>query len=148
MIHGLRNSLTVAPMPTASTAQIQGNTESFEPFSSNLFTRRVLSGEFVVINRHLVTDLIKQNLWNQDMRDSLISSNGSVQNIPNISERLKEIYKTAWEVKQRGILEMAADRGIYIDQSQSLNIHLADPSYSKVTSLHFASWKLGLKTGM
>jgi len=137
MVFGLRNSLTVAPMPTASTAQIQGNTESIEPFSSNLFTRRVLSGEFVVINRHLVRSLMKENLWNEDMRTSLISSNGSIADIPSIPIKLKQTFKTVWEVKQKRILEMAAARGVYIDQSQSMNVHISDPSFSKITSLHF-----------
>lgn len=148
MIHGLRNSLTIAPMPTASTAQIQGNTESIEPFSSNLFTRRVLSGEFVVINRHLVKALAKESLWNEEMRTTLIASNGSVQGIDSIPETIKEVFKTVWEVKQKRILEMAAARGVYIDQSQSMNVHIPDPTFSKITSLHFTAWKLGLKTGM
>jgi ribonucleoside-diphosphate reductase alpha chain len=146
--HGVRNSLLVAPMPTASTSQILGNNECFEPYTSNIYSRRVLSGEFVVVNKHLLKDLIKLNLWNETMKNKLISANGSVQNIPEIPQNIKDLYKTVWEIKQKTILEMAADRGAYICQSQSLNIHIQDVNFGKLTSMHFHAWKLGLKTGM
>lgn len=146
--HGLRNSLLIAPMPTASTAQILGNNESFEPYTSNIYSRRVLSGEFQVVNHHLLRDLVDLGLWDEDMKNALIEHNGSVQDIPRIPNDLKAIYKTVWEIKQRRVLEMAADRGAFIDQSQSLNIHIAEPTYDKLTSMHFHAWKLGLKTGM
>merc|ERR1719453_1361163 len=146
--HGLRNSLLVAPMPTASTAQILGNNESFEPYTQNLYVRRVLSGEFVTVNRHLLQDLIKRNLWCDDLRQKLIAHNGSVQNIDGIPSDLKELYKTVWEIKQRSVLDMAADRGAYIDQSQSLNIHMIDATTAKLSSMHFHGWQRGLKTGM
>merc|ERR1712063_237740 len=146
--HGLRNSLLVAPMPTASTAQILGNNESFEPYTQNLYVRRVLSGEFVQVNRHLLEDLIAKGLWDEDMRVQLIAHNGSVQYIDRIPAHLKELYKTVWEIKQRAVLDMAGDRGAYIDQSQSLNIHMVDASTAKLSSMHFHAWQLGLKTGM
>jgi ribonucleoside-diphosphate reductase alpha chain len=146
--HGVRNSLLVAPMPTASTSQILGNNECFEPYTSNIYARRVLSGEFAIVNKHLLKDLIKLNLWNETMKNKLISANGSVQSIPEIPQNLKELYKTVWEIKQKTILEMAADRGAYICQSQSLNIHIQDVNFGKLTSMHFHAWKLGLKTGM
>merc|ERR1711988_1552365 len=146
--HGLRNSLLVAPMPTASTAQILGNNEAFEPYTQNLYVRRVLSGEFVQVNRHLLIDLIERNLWSEDIRTKLIAYNGSVQNIEEIPPDLKELYKTVWEIKQRCVLDMAAERGIYIDQSQSTNIHMIDATVAKLSSMHFHGWKLGLKTGM
>merc|ERR1712217_535907 len=145
--HGLRNSLLVAPMPTASTAQILGNNESFEPYTQNLYVRRTLSGEFVQVNRHLLQDLIKRGLWNDDMRTQLIAHNGSVQQLA-LPADLKELYKTVWEVKQRIILDMAADRGAYIDQSQSLNIHMVDATQAKLSSMHFHGWQIGLKTGL
>merc|ERR1712113_645305 len=145
--HGLRNSLLVAPMPTASTAQILGNNESFEPYTQNLYVRRVLSGEFVQVNRHLLRDLIQRNLWNDDMRSQLIAHNGSVQYL-DLPSDLKELYKTVWEIKQRTVLDMAAARGKYIDQSQSLNIHMVDATTAKLSSMHFHGWGLGLKTGM
>merc|ERR1719343_1045132 len=145
--HGLRNSLLVAPMPTASTAQILGNNESFEPYTQNLYVRRVLSGEFVQVNRHLLKDLIDRKLWTDDMRIQLIANNGSVQNL-DIPADLRSLYKTVWEIKQRHILDMAADRGAYIDQSQSLNIHMVDATTAKLSSMHFHAWGLGLKTGM
>merc|ERR1712038_1811826 len=145
--HGLRNSLLVAPMPTASTAQILGNNESFEPYTQNLYVRRVLSGEFVQVNRHLLHDLVKRKLWSEDMRMQLIAHNGSVQNL-DLPADLKDLYKTVWEVKQRIVLDMAADRGAYIDQSQSLNIHMVDATQAKLSSMHFHGWQLGLKTGM
>jgi len=145
--HGLRNSLLVAPMPTASTAQILGNNESFEPYTQNLYVRRVLSGEFVSVNRHLLKDLIARKLWNDDLRMQLVAHNGSVQHL-NLPVDVKELYKTVWEIKQRIILDMAADRGAYIDQSQSLNIHMVDATTAKLSSMHFHGWQLGLKTGM
>jgi len=145
--HGLRNSLLVAPMPTASTAQILGNNESFEPYTQNLYVRRVLSGEFVQVNRHLLRDLVKRKLWTEDMRMQLIAHNGSVQNL-DLPADLRELYKTVWEIKQRIVLDMAADRGAYIDQSQSLNIHMVDATTAKLSSMHFHGWQLGLKTGM
>lgn len=146
--NGVRNSLLVAPMPTASTSQILGNNECFEPYTSNIYTRRVLSGEFIVINKHLLKDLIKMNLWSEDMKNQLIGANGSVQEIPGIPDDIKELYKTVWEISQKTIVEMAAERGPYICQSQSLNIHMLNPNFGKLTSMHFTAWKLGLKTGM
>lgn len=146
--HGVRNSLLVAPMPTASTSQILGNNECFEPYTSNIYTRRVLSGEFVVVNKHLLKDLIELGLWNDKMKNKLIENNGSVQAIAEIPQNLKDLYKTVWEIKQKSILEMAADRGAYICQSQSLNVHMQDANFGKLTSMHFYAWKLGLKTGM
>merc|ERR1712216_1027709 len=145
--HGLRNSLLIAPMPTASTAQILGNNESFEPYTQNLYVRRVLSGEFVQVNRHLLRDLIDKELWNEELKMQLIAHNGSVQHI-DVPADVKELYKTVWEIKQRIVLDMAADRGAYIDQSQSLNIHMIDASTAKLSSMHFHGWNLGLKTGM
>ncbi|HLD81096.1 MAG TPA: ribonucleoside-diphosphate reductase subunit alpha [archaeon] len=146
--HGLRNSLLVAPMPTASTSQILGNNECFEPFTSNLYVRRTLSGEFIVANKYLIQDLIKLGLWNQDMKQKLLAENGSVQRIPEIPQDVRELYKTAWELSQKTLLDMAADRGAFIDQSQSLNIFMENPNFAKVTSMHFYGWKKGLKTGM
>jgi len=148
MEHGVRNSLLLAPMPTASTAQILGNNECFEPYTSNIYTRRVLSGEFIIVNKHLLKDLVKEGLWNKDMRTKLMISNGSVQNIPEIPGNLKELYKTAWEISQKSILDLAADRGAYICQSQSLNIFMENANFGKLTSMHFYGWKKGLKTGM
>merc|ERR1711966_37366 len=145
--HGMHNSLLVAPMPTASTAQILGNNESFEPYTQNLYVRRVLSGEFVQVNRHLLKDLIERGLWTDEMRQQLIAHNGSVQAL-DVPAEIKELYKTVWEIKQRIVLDMAADRGAYIDQSQSLNIHMVDATTSKLSSMHFHGWQLGLKTGM
>ena len=145
---GVRNSLLVAPMPTASTSQILGNNECFEPYTSNIYTRRVLSGEFVIVNKHLLRDLVERNLWNDGMKNKLIAANGSVQNIKEIPQDLKDLYKTVWEIKQKSLIDMAADRGAYIDQSQSFNVHIQDPNFGKLTSMHFYSWKKGLKTGM
>merc|ERR1711988_771263 len=145
--HGLRNSLLVAPMPTASTAQILGNNESFEPYTQNLYVRRTLSGEFVQVNRHQLKDLISRGLLTEDLRLQLIAHNGSVQQLALPSD-IKELYKTVWEIKQRVVLDMAADRGAYIDQSQSLNIHMVDCTTAKLSSMHFHGWSLGLKTGM
>ncbi|CAJ1458351.1 unnamed protein product [Effrenium voratum] len=151
---GLRNSLLVAPMPTASTAQILGNNESFEPYTQNLYVRRVLSGEFVQVNRHLLRDLIQRGLWSEEperaeseLRVQLIRHNGSVQAL-DIPDDLKELYKTVWEIKQRVVVDMAADRGAFIDQSQSLNIHMVDANTAKLSSMHFHGWQRGLKTGM
>ena len=145
--HGVRNSLLVAPMPTASTSQILGNNECFEPYTSNIYTRRVLSGEFVVVNQHLLSDLTAMGLWNPALKNHMVAANGSVQGLP-IPDDLKKIYKTVWEVKQRTLVDMAADRGAYIDQSQSFNVHMSDANFGKLTSLHFHAWKKGLKTGM
>jgi ribonucleoside-diphosphate reductase alpha chain len=146
--HGVRNSLLVAPMPTASTSQILGNNECFEPYTSNIYTRRVLSGEFIIINKHLLKDLVQLGLWNNDMKNRIIGANGSVQNIDEIPAELKELYKTVWEIKQRNLIDMAADRGAYICQSQSLNLFVDNPTSAKLTSMHFYAWKKGLKTGM
>ncbi|MEX1202226.1 MAG: ribonucleoside-diphosphate reductase subunit alpha [Ferruginibacter sp.] len=146
--HGVRNSLLVAPMPTASTSQILGNNECFEPYTSNIYVRRVLSGEFVVVNKHLLKDLVELNLWNDDMKSRIISHNGSVQKIDNIPQEIKEVYKTVWEIKQRALIDMAADRGAFICQSQSLNLFVDAPTTSKLTSMHFYGWRKGLKTGM
>ncbi len=146
--YGVRNSLLVAPMPTASTSQILGNNECFEPYTSNIYTRRVLSGEFVVVNKHLLKDLIQLGLWNERMKNKLIEANGSVQQIPEIPQHIKDIYKTVWEIKQKALIDMSADRGAYICQSQSFNVHMPDPNFGKLTSMHFYAWKKGLKTGM
>jgi ribonucleoside-diphosphate reductase alpha chain len=146
--HGVRNSLLVAPMPTASTSQILGNNECFEPYTTNIYTRRTLSGEFIVVNKHLMKDLIKLGLWDDNMKNRLIEANGSVQNIPQIPQNIKDIYRTVWEISQKSVLEMAADRGAYICQSQSLNVHIQDPNFGKLTSMHFYAWEKGLKTGM
>lgn len=146
--YGVRNSLLVAPMPTASTSQILGNNECFEPYTSNIYTRRTLSGEFVVVNKHLMRDLIDHGLWNDNMKNKLIAAKGSVQTIPEIPQKIKDLYKTVWEISQKAIIDMSADRGAYICQSQSLNIHIQDPNFGKMTSMHFYAWKKGLKTGM
>jgi ribonucleoside-diphosphate reductase alpha chain len=146
--NGVRNSLLVAPMPTASTSQILGNNECFEPYTSNIYTRRTLSGEFIIANKHLMKDLIELGLWNENMRQKLIATNGSVQAIPEVPQNIKDIYRTVWEISQKAIIDMSADRGAYICQSQSLNIHLKDPNFGKLTSMHFYAWKKGLKTGM
>ncbi|XP_033351318.1 ribonucleoside-diphosphate reductase large subunit [Bombus vosnesenskii] len=146
--HGVRNSLLIAPMPTASTAQILGNNESIEPYTSNIYARRVLSGEFQVVNPHLLRDLTERDLWDEDMKNEIIANNGSVQNIERIPNDLKMLYKTVWEIPQKVILKMAADRGAFIDQSQSMNVHMAKPTAEKLTSMHFYGWKMGLKTGM
>jgi ribonucleoside-diphosphate reductase alpha chain len=146
--HGVRNSLLLAPMPTASTAQILGNNECFEPYTSNIYTRRVLSGEFIIVNKHLLKDLVKEGLWNMEMRQKIMAANGSVQNIPEIPARLKELYKTAWEISQKAIIDQAADRGAFICQSQSLNIFMEQANFGKLTSMHFYGWEKGLKTGM
>ncbi|HET6245928.1 MAG: ribonucleoside-diphosphate reductase subunit alpha [Bacteroidetes bacterium] len=145
---GVRNSLLLAPMPTASTSQILGNNECFEPYTSNIYSRRVLSGEFVVVNKHLLKDLVKLGLWNDGLKNKIIASNGSVQDIPEIPENIKELYKTVWEIKQKAIIDMAADRGAFICQSQSLNLFIQNANFAKLTSMHFYAWKKGLKTGM
>ncbi|HUM52424.1 MAG TPA: ribonucleoside-diphosphate reductase subunit alpha, partial [Chitinophagales bacterium] len=146
MEHGVRNSLLVAPMPTASTSQILGNNECFEPYTSNIYTRRVLSGQFMVVNKHLLKDLIELGLWSDEMKNAIVANNGSIQAIEGIPDDVKELYKTAWEIKQKSIIEMAADRGAFIDQSQSLNIFMESPNYQKLNSAHFYAWDKGLKT--
>lgn len=146
--HGIRNSLLLAPMPTASTAQILGNNEAFEPYTSNIYNRRVLSGEFQVVNHHLIKDLTERDLWDDDMRNHIIFLNGSIQAIEAIPKEIRDLYKTVWEISVKTQMNMAADRGAFIDQSQSFNIHVAEPNYGKLTSIHFYGWKLGLKTGM
>jgi ribonucleoside-diphosphate reductase alpha chain len=146
--NGMRNSLLLAPMPTASTSQILGNNECFEAFTSNLYVRRTLSGEFVVTNKHLIKDLINLGLWSLEMKDEILRHKGSIQAIAGIPDHIKELYKTTWEIKQKNVIDMAADRGAYIDQSQSMNIHMIDANPAKVTSMHFYGWKKGLKTGM
>ncbi|WP_310379320.1 ribonucleoside-diphosphate reductase subunit alpha [Flavobacterium sp.] len=148
MKNGVRNSLLVAPMPTASTSQILGNNEAFEPYTSNIYTRRVLSGEFIVVNKHLLHDLVKQGLWNEDLKQEIMRHNGSVQNIDAIPQDLKELYKTVWEMSMKDIIDMSRQRGYFIDQSQSLNLFMQDANYSKLTSMHFYAWQSGLKTGM
>jgi ribonucleoside-diphosphate reductase subunit M1 len=146
--HGVRNSLVTGPMPTASTSQILGYNECFEPIMSNIFTRRVISGEFQVVNQYLVKDLIQLGLWDDQMRNLIVSENGSIQNIDAIPEDIRAVYKTVWEISQRVIIDQAADRGRFVDQSQSMNIFMASPTPAKLTSMHFYGWKLGLKTGM
>ena len=146
--HGMRNSLLLAPMPTASTAQILGNNECFEPYTSNIYTRRTLSGEFIIVNKHLLRDLTKLGLWDDDMKNRIISANGSIQNINEIPDNLKALYRTAWEIPQRALIDMSADRGAYICQSQSLNVFMENVNTAKLTSMHFYAWKKGLKTGM
>ena len=148
MEHGVRNSLLVAPMPTASTSQILGNNEAFEPYTSNIYTRRVLSGEFIVVNKHLLHDLVNLGLWNDNLKQEIMRHNGSVQNIDIIPQDLKELYKTVWELSMKDIIDMSRQRGYFIDQSQSLNLFMQDANYSKLTSMHFYAWKSGLKTGM
>jgi ribonucleoside-diphosphate reductase alpha chain len=146
--YGVRNSLLVAPMPTASTSQIFGNNECFEPYTSNIYTRRVLSGEFIIVNKHLLKDLVSLGLWNNSMKNRIIAANGSIQQTDEIPADIKELYKTVWEIKQRNIIDMAADRGAFICQSQSLNLFVDNPTTSKLSSMHFYAWKKGLKTGM
>ncbi|MBA0607210.1 hypothetical protein Godav_019550 [Gossypium davidsonii] len=146
--NGVRNSLLLAPMPTASTSQILGNNECFEPYTSNIYSRRVLSGEFVVVNKHLLHDLTEMGLWSPVIKNNIIHEDGSVQNIPEVPHELKAIYRTVWEIKQKTLVDMAVDRGCFIDQSQSLNIHMDQPNFGKLTSLHFYAWSKGLKTGM
>jgi ribonucleoside-diphosphate reductase alpha chain len=146
--NGVRNSLLVAPMPTASTSQILGNNEAFEPYTSNIYTRRVLSGEFIVVNKHLLEDLVELGLWNNAMKEDIMRANGSIQHIDEIPQHLKDLYKTVWEMSMKDIIDMSRQRGYFIDQSQSLNLFMQDANYSKLTSMHFYAWKSGLKTGM
>ncbi|MBS9461092.1 ribonucleoside-diphosphate reductase subunit alpha [Flagellimonas sp. 389] len=146
--HGIRNSLLVAPMPTASTSQILGNNECFEPYTSNIYTRRVLSGEFIVVNKHLLEDLVKLGLWNENLKQELMRANGSIQHIDGIPEDIKELYQTVWELSMKDIIDMSRQRGYFIDQSQSLNLFMENANYPKLTSMHFYAWKSGLKTGM
>ncbi|MDP4764308.1 MAG: ribonucleoside-diphosphate reductase subunit alpha, partial [Salibacteraceae bacterium] len=146
--YGVRNSLLMAPMPTASTSQILGNNECIEPYTSNIYSRRTLSGEFAIVNKHLMRDLVKLGIWSDGIKNKLIAANGSVQEIDEIPDNLKELYKTAWEISQKVIIELSADRGAYIDQSQSLNIFMENANFAKLTSMHFYGWKAGLKTGM
>jgi ribonucleoside-diphosphate reductase alpha chain len=148
MTNGVRNSLLVAPMPTASTSQILGNNEAFEPYTSNIYTRRVLSGEFIVVNKHLLEDLVELGLWNNEMKEEIMRANGSIQHIDVIPQELKELYKTVWEMSMKDIIDMSRQRGYFVDQSQSLNLFMQDANYSKLTSMHFYAWKSGLKTGM
>jgi len=145
--NGVRNSLLVAPMPTASTSQILRNNESFEPYTSNVYARRVLAGEFMCVNPHLVNDLVAQGLWTKEVKEQLVAFNGSVQNIKQIPQDLKELYKTVWEIPQKTLMNLAIERGPFICQSQSFNVYMENPSYSKITSMHFYAWKNGLKTG-
>jgi ribonucleoside-diphosphate reductase alpha chain len=145
---GVRNSLLVAPMPTASTSQILGNNEAFEPYTSNIYTRRVLSGEFIVVNKHLLEDLVELGLWDNAMKEDIMRANGSIQHIDVIPQELKELYKTVWELSMKDIIDMARQRGYFIDQSQSMNLFMQDANYAKLTSMHFYAWKSGLKTGM
>jgi ribonucleoside-diphosphate reductase alpha subunit len=146
--HGVRNSLLIAPMPTASTAQILGNNESIEPYTSNIYVRRTLAGEFVCVSRHLLADLVDRRLWSAEMKHKLIAANGSVQGIPEIPQDIRDLYKTVWEIKGKVLIDMAAARGAFIDQSQSFNVHMRDPNFGKLTSMHFYAWHAGLKTGM
>ena len=146
--HGVRNSLLVAPMPTASTSQILGNNECFEPYTSNIYTRRVLSGEFIVVNKHLLEDLVELGLWNEDMKQELMRANGSIQHIEAIPGDIKELYRTVWELSMKDIIDMSRHRGYFIDQSQSLNLFMEGATMAKLTSMHFYAWKSGLKTGM
>jgi len=146
--HGVRNSLLVAPMPTASTSQILGNNECFEPYTSNIYTRRVLSGEFIVVNKHLLEDLVELGLWNDSLKQEVMRANGSIQGIDAIPQEIKELYKTVWELSMKDIIDMSRHRGYFIDQSQSLNLFLEGATMAKLTSMHFYAWKSGLKTGM
>lgn len=146
--HGVRNSLLVAPMPTASTSQILGNNEAFEPYTSNIYTRRVLSGEFIVVNKHLLEDLVNLGLWNEDLKEEIMRANGSIQGVDIIPQELKELYKTVWELSMKDIIDMSRHRGYFIDQSQSLNLFMENANFAKLTSMHFYGWKSGLKTGM
>jgi ribonucleoside-diphosphate reductase alpha chain len=146
--YGVRNSLLVAPMPTASTSQILGNNECFEPYTSNIYTRRVLSGEFIVVNKHLLEDLVELGIWNEEVKEALMRANGSIQNIDGIPDDIKELYKTVWEMSMKEIIDMSRHRGYFIDQSQSLNLFMEGATMAKLTSMHFYAWKSGLKTGM
>jgi ribonucleoside-diphosphate reductase alpha chain len=145
--YGLRNSLLLAPMPTASTSQILGNTECFEPITSNIFQRQTLAGEFTIINKHLIDDLLELGLWDITMKDRILAGGGSVQHIAEIPSEIKVLYKTAWEIKQKVLIDQASERGIYVCQSQSLNLFVEDPDISKLSNMHFYAWRSGLKTG-
>ena len=146
--YGVRNSLLVAIMPTASTSQILGFNETIEPFTSNIYTRRTLAGEFIIVNKYLMKDLEKLDLWNENMKQQIIARNGSIQGIDEIPESIQKLYRTSWEIKQKTLIDMATARGAFICQSQSLNLFVADPNYAKLTSMHFYAWKQGLKTGI
>jgi ribonucleoside-diphosphate reductase alpha chain len=146
--HGIRNSLLIAPMPTASTSQIMGNFECIEPATSNIYTRRTLAGEFIIVNKYLMRDLQRLDLWNEMMKQQIISRNGSIQGIDQIPEDIQRLYKTSWEIKQKTLIDMAVARGAFVCQSQSLNLFVSDPTYAKLTSMHFYAWKQGLKTGI
>jgi ribonucleotide reductase alpha subunit len=148
MKYGMVNSLLLAPMPTASTAQILGNNECFEPITSNLYSRRTMAGEFIVVNKYLMKALIDEGIWNEDIKNSIIVNKGSVQHIEGLSEHVKNKYKIVWEIKMKDVIDMAADRGKYICQSQSMNVWISDPNYGNLTSMHFYAWNKGLKTGM
>jgi ribonucleoside-diphosphate reductase alpha chain len=145
--YGVHNSLLIAPMPTASTSQILGNNECIEPFTNNIYTRRVLAGDFMVVNKHLVDELTKLNLWTSEVRTQIIAENGSVQGITEIPQEIRDVYKTVWEIPQKVLIDMAADRAPFICQSQSLNLFLSEPTYAKISSMHMYAWKKGLKTG-
>ena len=146
--YGIRNSLLVAPMPTASTAQILGNNECFEPFTSNIYTRRTLAGEFIIVNKYLMKELIDMNMWNEQIKNNIIANNGSIQQIDGLSQEIKDKYKIVWEIPMKHLIDMAKDRGAYICQSQSLNLWMEEPNYKSLTSMHFYSWEAGLKTGI
>jgi ribonucleoside-diphosphate reductase alpha chain len=148
MENGVRNSLLLAPMPTASTSQILGNNEAFEPYTSNIYTRRVLSGEFIVVNKHLLRDLVDLGIWNDELKQEIMRANGSIQDIDAIPQDIKELYKTVWEMSMKDIIDMSRQRGYFIDQSQSLNLFMENANFAKLTSMHFYAWKSGLKTGM
>jgi len=148
MQYGVRNSLLMAPMPTASTSQILGNNEAFEPYTSNIYTRRVLSGEFIIVNKHLLHDLVDRGLWNETLKQDIMRRNGSIQDIDGIPQDLKELYKTVWEMSMKDIIDMSRQRGYFVDQSQSLNLFMENANYAKLTSMHFYAWQSGLKTGM
>jgi len=148
MQYGARNSMLTALMPTASTAQIMGNSECFEGVDSCIFKRRVLSGEYMIVNKYLVEDLQKLGLWSKEMKDNIIANDGSIQNIPEIPDDLKQLYKTVWEISMKSVIDQARDRGVFVDQMQSMNLFMANPTYKKLTSMHFHAWKQGLKTGM
>jgi ribonucleoside-diphosphate reductase alpha chain len=148
MEHGIRNSLLLAPMPTASTSQILGFNECFEPFTSNIYVRKTLAGEFIIVNKYLISDLVKLGLWNKDMKNKIIINNGSIQSIEDIPSDLKDLYKTSWELRQKVLIDQSADRGAFVCQSQSLNLFVEDPDFKKLSSMHFYSWQKGLKTGI
>jgi len=146
--YGIRNSLLLAPMPTASTAQILGNNECFEPFTSNIYSRRTIAGEFIIVNKYLMRELIDLKIWNEDIKNNIIANNGSIQQIQVIPKHVKDKYKIVWEIPMKHVIDMAKDRGAFICQSQSLNLWVEEPNYKILTSMHFYSWESGLKTGM